>query len=85
MLFYAAVSSVALWIYHPKAYVVLRSGTHVMTPCEVYCTTIYLAFLFVNNWSFRRALGSQKYMSSVSYLLVCRLQGIRFNSLFLIK
>ena len=62
MLLYPAFCSVALWIYHPKAYGVLRSGAHVTTPCEVYCATIYLAFLFVNNWSFRRALGSQKYI-----------------------
>ena len=61
MFLYPAFCSVALWIYHPKAYGVLRSGTHVTAPCEVYCATIYLAFLFVNNWSFRRALGSQKY------------------------
>ena len=81
MLFYSAFCSVALWIYHPKAYGVLRSGTHVTTPCEVHCATIYLAFLLVNNWSFRCALGSQKNISSsVDYLLVCRLQGIRFNS-----
>ena len=62
MLLYPAFCSVALWIYHPEAYDVLRSGTHVTAPCEVYCATIYLAFLFVNNWSFRRALGSQKYI-----------------------
>ena len=62
MLLYPAFCSVALWIYHPKAYGVLRSGAHVTTPCEVYCATIYLAFLFVNNRSFRRALGSQKYI-----------------------
>ena len=60
MLFYAAFCSVALWIYHPKAYGVLRSGTHVTTPFEVYCAAIYLAFLLENNWSFRRALSSQK-------------------------
>ena len=62
MLLYPAFCSVALWIYHPKAYGVLRSGTRVTAPCEVYCAIIYLAFLFVNNWSFRRALGSQKYI-----------------------
>ena len=61
MLLHPAFCSVAVWIYHPEAYGVLRRGTHVTAPCEVYCATIYLAFLFVNNWSFRRALGAQKY------------------------
>ena len=70
MLLYPTFCSIALWIYDPEAYGVLRSGTHVTTPCEVYFATIYFAFLHVNDWSFWCALGSQKCIV-ISYLFTC--------------